>query len=136
MADEFHVTIMTAGDELFNGTVSELVLPAHDGQVGILAHHENFVGLLGTGLLKAVKGSNDYWLMVSCGVFEVLDGEVVVLAQSAETEELLELGQLKEALVVAEKELATCNWHDPAAKERLVRYAQAKARQDLFEKTH
>lgn len=84
MADEFRLHILTSAAELFNQTVSEVVLPGHDGERGILGGHENFVGLLGTGALKLVREGNDYWVMVSSGLYQVDAGVVTILAELAE----------------------------------------------------
>lgn len=77
--------------ELFSPTrqvpaveVTLVELPAIDGEVGILAGHENIVGLLGTGPLKYVAGGNDYWLMVSSGAYQVVDRKLVVIAELIE----------------------------------------------------
>ncbi len=90
MAHSFKMEILTPGAELMSGEVSEVVLPAHDGEVGILADHEDFIGLLGTGSLKLVKDGEDYWFVVSGGVYEVRDGALVLYAVMAQDSESID----------------------------------------------
>lgn len=84
MADTFNVEILTPKKKLLSEEVSEVVLPAHDGERGILAHHEDFIGLLGTGPMKLLKDGNDYWCMVSSGVYEVKGGKLSIIAEVGE----------------------------------------------------
>jgi F-type H+-transporting ATPase subunit epsilon len=76
--------ILTPGAELMSGEVSEVVLPSHNGEVGVLAGHEDFIGLLGTGSLKLVKDGQDHWFVISGGVYEVRDGALVLYAVMAQ----------------------------------------------------
>ena len=101
MSAEFQFEILTPGRKLFGDKVSEVIVPAWDGETGILADHENFVGKLGTGALKVVKQGNDFWYMISGGVYEVRDGLVSILAQQAEEASEIDV----EAATQAEKEL-------------------------------
>ena len=84
MEKEFNLEILTPGKPLLKTTVSEVVLPAFDGEMGVLPGHEDFIGILGTGALKLVKDGDDYWFMVSSGVFEIKKGNLVLLAEFGE----------------------------------------------------
>ncbi len=59
MAKEFEIEVLTRSKTLYKGKATEVVLPAYDGEVGVLADHANFIGLLGTGPLKVVTGGDD-----------------------------------------------------------------------------
>lgn len=87
MASEFQVEILTPGREVLKAQVTEVVLPAYDGDRGILANHANFIGLLGTGAVKIVHEKDDYWFMVSSGIYEVKNGALTLFAEIAETAE-------------------------------------------------
>lgn len=87
MADTFNVEILTPKKKLLSEEVSEVVLPAYDGERGILANHEDFIGLLGTGPLKLLKDGNDYWCMVSSGVYEIKGGKLSIIAEVGEKAE-------------------------------------------------
>ena len=81
---EFDLEVRTAAREVIRSKVTEVVLPAQRGERGILSGHENFVGLLGTGVLKLVRGGDDYWYVIGNGVYEVRDGKLIVLTDSFE----------------------------------------------------
>jgi len=84
MSDNFRFRLITPVAELLSSEVTEVVLPAFDGECGIRSNHENFLGALGTGALKLVSEGNDYWYMVSQGLFQVEDGQLSVLAELGE----------------------------------------------------
>lgn len=91
MAGEFSLEILTPARQVSSGRVSEVVLPAYDGECGILADHADFIGLLGTGVLKIVEAGKTRYLVVSSGVFRVEGGDVTVLADEADKPEEIEI---------------------------------------------
>ena len=98
MSKEFSLEILTPGRELVHAQITEVVLPAEDGEVGILAEHEDFIGLLGTGPVKIVRGGDDYWFMVSSGIFEVIDGKVTLFAEVAENASEVDVAAAKQKI--------------------------------------
>lgn len=79
----FRLQILSPTKEVLDCRVSDVILPAYDGESGVLPEHENFVGNLGTGALKYVIDGDDHWCMVSSGIFEVSNGDVKILTESA-----------------------------------------------------
>jgi ATP synthase F1 epsilon subunit len=102
MDKSFDVQILTPAKSLFSGQATEVVLPSYDGEVGVLADHADFIGLLGTGALKIVSAGDDYWFMLSSGVYEVRAGQLRILAETGESPQP---GQDTEALNQRLKEL-------------------------------
>ena len=84
MAREFLVRVLTPGRELFSGEATEVLLPAYDGEVGVLSGHGDFIGALGTGPLKVVSGGNDFWFMLSSGAYRVKSCKLTILAEVGE----------------------------------------------------
>lgn len=135
-ANEFKLNIFTPGKELYRGTVSEVLLTAHDGETGILPAHEDFIGLLGTGVLKFVDGGNDYWFMISSGVYEVKAGEVTILAEAGETADSVDANAAKEDVKRLEpKFLEKSSFEDDFDALRKD-YERAKARIEVHRRTH
>jgi F-type H+-transporting ATPase subunit epsilon len=69
---------------LFDGTVSSVVAPAFDGEVGILARHAPMVTLLGRGVLRlegADGGARRF--EVNGGFLQVADDVVRVVTETA-----------------------------------------------------
>jgi F-type H+-transporting ATPase subunit epsilon len=102
----FQVEVLSPNKTLLKKEVNEVVLPAFDGEVGVLAHHENFLGVLGTGALKYVVGGDDHWLMVSDGFYRVDNGVLKILAERAETAKDIDVNRAKERVLEIEKLLS------------------------------
>ena len=135
MAKEFELEILTPLCELVKTSVSEVVVPSHDGERGILANHEDFVGLLGTGALKMVENGDDYWFMVSSGVLEVSGGKVKVLAEVGEEASQIDPDQERARAGELEKRVGTLNLHDAKSKAVQREFLQAKARIEVHRRT-
>ena len=133
---DINVQIFTPSRELFKGEVSELLLPSFDGEVGVLPGHKDFTGLLGTGVLKIVQNGDDYWFVVSSGVYEVQNGEVTVLAEVGESAKEVDI----EAAQVQEKELEEVlkdqNQYSDEFADLRVRYERAQARREVHRRTN
>ena len=65
----------------FEGTGDSIVVPAHDGLLGILYGHAPMMTLLGTGDVKVTDGATVHRIAVSGGFLQVVDNEVSVLAE-------------------------------------------------------
>ena len=108
---------------------------AVDGEDGILGGHENFVGALETGVLKFVHSGNDYWFMVSTGVFEVRGGEVSVLADVAEEAAEVDLEASKSSLEELEEKVSKLSFYSAEYKRAKVECDRAKARLEVHRRT-
>lgn len=95
MATNFEFEILTPGRKLLSTSVSEVVFHAFDGERGVLSNHENFIGLLGTGALKLVREKDDYWYLVSSGVYQVNEGVLTLFAMHAEAANEIDLAAAK-----------------------------------------
>jgi F0F1-type ATP synthase epsilon subunit len=52
MAKTFHLTVARVGENLFDGKVISVQVPAEDGVMTVLAHHEAFVAPLKPGTIS------------------------------------------------------------------------------------
>jgi F-type H+-transporting ATPase subunit epsilon len=81
----FHCDIVTPDSEAFSETVQGVVLPAHDGLVGILTGRAPMLVKLGTGTFKAdLPGGREKKLHISGGVAQMKDNKLTVLTESAQ----------------------------------------------------
>lgn len=71
----------------FDGRASALVVPAHDGKLGILYGHAPMTVLLGEGELVVRAPDGDRTFRVSRGFLQVVDNVVSVLAEEVEEAE-------------------------------------------------
>ncbi|MEM8875652.1 MAG: ATP synthase F1 subunit epsilon [Planctomycetota bacterium] len=84
MPGPFHCTVVTPEAQVFDEDVSSVVLPAHDGQMGVLALHAPMMVELGSGELTLSKASGgDTKLTIEGGFAQVQDNQLVVLADQA-----------------------------------------------------
>lgn len=76
--------IVTPDGRTFEGAVDSLVLPAWEGQLGVLPGHEPLVAVMKPGAMRFHKDGKDEWLAVSGGFAQIGPQKVVVLAETAE----------------------------------------------------
>ncbi len=136
MAKEFRVKVLTPGRELFRGEATEVLLPAYDGETGILAGHCDFIGLLGTGALKVVANGNDFWFMLSGGAYRVVRGELAILAEQGETPADSDLNAASEQAKEVERKLFDIkNFSNESFTVWKRQLDQAKARIEIHRRT-
>ena len=102
--------IVTPAETIYAGEVLSVVLPAHDGERGVLPNHADFIGKLGTGvvLISAVGGKN-LKFAVSDGAYQVKAMELTIMAMDAIRPENVNLEQVREQLVASENSLSSVN---------------------------
>lgn len=121
----FHIKIYEADNPFFEGNIESIVIPAIDGEYGVLAGHQNMVIAIAEGVIKfrtgsepavgnGIRGKRDmepnteYSAVVSTGMMLIEDGEVMLLIDAAE-------------------------WPDEIDEERAIR-AEAEAREIMLQK--
>lgn len=104
----FHLTVITAEQQLFDGQIEALTAPTVVGEIGILMNHHSLMTKLDLGPLKITKeDKSEQLLFISGGYLEVNNNVVTVLADVAENIEQIELEQATEARRKAEQLLKT-----------------------------
>ncbi len=98
--------IVTAERSVYSDDVDMVIAPGVEGQLGILPHHAPLMTMLQPGELIARKGDEEFALAVSGGFFEVRPDRVIVLADSAERAEEIDIARAEEAKRRAEQRLA------------------------------
>ncbi len=78
-----HVEIITPTQTLFAADATEVTAPTQSGEVGILAQHTDYVGLLDQGTLSIKSGATTKTFEVSGGVIKVANDKVLVLVDKA-----------------------------------------------------
>lgn len=80
----FTCTIVTPENQPFDGSVTQVILPAHDGQLGILTNHSPLLVKLGAGSLQIdTQGNKAAYYYVEGGVAQMLDNKLTVLTHTA-----------------------------------------------------
>ena len=85
--------------------VDMIVAPGSEGTLGILPNHAALISLLDAGELRVKKGGSEESLIVFGGFIEVLDNRVIILADTAERAEEIDLERASDARERAEHSL-------------------------------
>jgi F-type H+-transporting ATPase subunit epsilon len=80
-----HLEIITPEKKIFEGEVSIVSFPGADGSFQVLNHHAPLVGLLKEGVIEYKSNELKERVAISGGVVEVLQNNVIVLADSIVT---------------------------------------------------
>lgn len=88
-AAKLHCSVVTPESAIFDEAVDRVIVPIHDGEVGILPGHAHFLAKLGIGELRLVTGSHTQRFFLEGGFVQVGDDVVTILTDRAcEIEEL------------------------------------------------
>ena len=83
----FHLQIYTQAKKVFDSDdVSQVVFPASDGSMGVLANHAPMLAMLGSGDVRVEMASSgdERAFQLAGGFFEVADNRATILADSFE----------------------------------------------------
>jgi F-type H+-transporting ATPase subunit epsilon len=117
MADQlptqFHLTVVTRERKIVETDAVEAVLPASDGEIGILPGHTPLLASLKVGIMRYRTKGEGQSLVLSWGFAEVLPERVIVMAETARLAQEIDPVAAEAERVEAEKELAYLSSHDP-----------------------
>ena len=77
-----HLEIITPDQKVFEGEVESATFPGSDGSFQILNNHAPLISSLAKGDLIYVNNEGTHNLVVDGGVVEVLNNNIIVLAES------------------------------------------------------
>jgi F-type H+-transporting ATPase subunit epsilon len=97
--------IVTAERIVFSEDVDTVIAPGAEGQLGILPHHAPLMTILQAGELVVRRETKEDVLAISGGFLEVRPDRVIVLADSAERAEDIDVSRAEEARKRAEERL-------------------------------
>jgi F-type H+-transporting ATPase subunit epsilon len=102
------VDVITAEKVVFSDTeIDAVVAPGAVGELTVLPSHASFITSLVPGELRIQKaGVDETYMVVTGGFLEVRDDKVVILAESAEKAEEIDVARAQEARANAERTLA------------------------------
>lgn len=102
-----HVELVSQERKVFEEEAADMVLvPAAEGQMGVLPRHAPVLTTLSFGELVVKKGNAEERFAIYGGVVDVRPGKVVVLADLAESSFNIDLEEAEKARERAQKMLA------------------------------
>jgi len=81
-----HVSVITPEGSVFEGSAESVVIPAWDGEIGILQGHAPLMALLGEGQLRVRRHRETERFFVAGGFVQVIDNVVTVLSERTSVE--------------------------------------------------
>ncbi|MCL4458079.1 MAG: F0F1 ATP synthase subunit epsilon [Nitrospirae bacterium] len=105
MENKLRLDIVTPHGLVLSEDVDEVAATGTDGEFGVLPGHVPFITTLKIGMLVLKKGSDTEYVFVSSGYAEVSPDKVVILADSAEKSEGIDVERAKAAMKRAEERL-------------------------------
>ena len=113
--------IITQEKTVFSGQVDAVNLPGSEGRMGILPNHTSLLTTLGYGEVIVRTAGEEEFFAIGGGFAEVQPDRVIILADSAEHAEAIDIERAHRARETAEKFMAEGVPEDPE------HYAQIRA---------
>ena len=103
----FSLRIIASDHVFYDGSCEILTVPAHDGPVSILAHHEAMMMATHEGEVRFRPLGSSEWqeAVVGIGIVQVVNNRVAMVVDSAEKPEDIDVRRAQEALERAEEQM-------------------------------
>ena len=107
MSENFNIEIVNPEKSfLSKDNVSEVVIPAFEGEIGILKDHISIISFLKPGIIKVFSGSEEENFFVEDGIVEFKDNSLSVLTSSIFNLKDSDKKYISNSISEAEKELS------------------------------
>jgi F-type H+-transporting ATPase subunit epsilon/F-type H+-transporting ATPase subunit delta len=104
MSDEFKIEIVNPEKSfLLKEDVTEVVVPAYEGEIGILKDHISIISFLKPGIIKVISKSVEEKFYVDDGIIEFKDNNLSILTSSIINLKDLDKNKIDELLKEAEE---------------------------------
>ena len=105
--------VVTRERKIVETDVDEVILPAYDGEIGVLPGHTPLLATLRVGIMRYRSGGKTESLVLSWGFAEVLPDRVIVMAETATLPGEIDPAAAEQMRHEAEREMADLSSHDP-----------------------
>ena len=113
MSEEFKVEIVNPEKSfLSKEDVTEVVIPAFEGEMGILKDHISIISFLKPGIIKIFSKNKEEKFYVEDGIVEFKDNSLSVLTSSIFSLDKIDKNYVNQSIQNAEKELSDENIED------------------------
>ena len=104
--DTFGLKIIASDGVFYEGRCKKLIIPAPDGEKGILANHENMVIAVNVGVAHMSLDGEDWKdIAVGVGFVEIVNNRVTLIVDTAEKPEDINVRRAQEQKERAEERL-------------------------------
>ncbi len=103
----FYLKIVASDHVFFSGRCESLAVPAEDGEVGILPHHEAMILATREGEVRFRPVGERNWrkAITGRGIVQVANNRIIILVDTAERPEDIDEARAREALARAKEQL-------------------------------
>ena len=113
MSEEFKVEIVNPEKSfLSKENVTEVVVPAFEGEMGILKDHISIISFLKPGILKVISKNNQESYFIEDGILEFKDNELSILTSTIFDLKNSDKTYISNSLKDAEKQLQNADIND------------------------
>tara|TARA_B000000609_G_scaffold53137_1_gene39018 strand:- start:137 stop:529 length:393 start_codon:yes stop_codon:yes gene_type:complete len=113
MSDEFKVEIVNPDKSFYsNESVREAVVPAFEGEMGILKDHISIISFLKPGIITILNNSSEEKFYVEDGILEFKDNVLSILTSSIFNIKNIEKDKIANDITEAEKALQNPDLND------------------------
>jgi F-type H+-transporting ATPase subunit epsilon len=105
MSEKLRLEVVTPYGSIVNEEVDEVVAPGSEGEFGVLPGHVPFVTTLKIGVLTYKQADSTRYVFINSGYAEVSSARVLVLADSAEKAEEIDVERARASIGRAEERL-------------------------------
>jgi F-type H+-transporting ATPase subunit epsilon len=105
MSDTFYIEILTPERKFFWGDVESVIVKTPTGEMGILKDHMPIVVLIDTGAIQIKKDGEWFEAVLSQGFMEVKQNKAVILVDTAEWPDEIDMNRAKAAKERAEERM-------------------------------
>ena len=113
MGEEFNLEIINPDKSFLNKKdVTEVVVPALEGEMGILKDHISIISFLKPGIIKVYSKSGEYQYYREDGILEFKNNNLSVLTSSIINVKDLEKSKIQELMKLAEEDVGKPDLND------------------------
>ena len=113
MSEEFKIEIVNPDKSfLSKEDVTEVIVPAFEGEIGILKDHISIISFLKPGIIKIYSKSGEEKFYVEDGIIEFKNNNLSVLTSSIFNLKELEKNKIQELLKSAEEQISKNEMND------------------------
>ena len=113
MSEEFNIEIVNPEKSfLSKEDATEVVVPAFEGEIGILKDHISLISFLKPGIIKIYSKSGEDQFYIEDGIIEFKNNNLSVLTSSIYNLKDMEKSKIQELLKSAEEEISKTEIND------------------------
>ena len=113
MSEEFNLEIINPDKSFLNKEdVTEVVVPALEGEMGILKNHISIISFLKPGIIKVYSKSGEDQYYIEDGILEFKNNNLSILTSSIINVKDLEKSKIQELMKLAEEDVGKPDLND------------------------